>query len=131
MIFETNHLEKTNKQIEMRFCKRFGKHVRHIIISVDLCQMNELSLITIPYEMDLNIDVFGFGMLNRILDNLYSGVIITKDRGVLKLQTIVQQLMLHPDNLRAASRGSYVLSFSSGCGHGLLFLALPRNQSIT
>ena len=60
IILKANHFKKTNEQIESRFSKRFGEHVRHIIISVDLCQMNELALITIPYEMNLNIDVFGF-----------------------------------------------------------------------
>ena len=52
--------------------------------------------------MNFIVDMLSLGMLNRVLDDLNGSIIITKNRRVKKRQTIIQQLVLHPNDLRAA-----------------------------
>ena len=121
------HLQKSYKHIKSCFSKWFSKQIRHIVICVDLLQVDKTAFKAVSNEMHLDINMLGFRVLYGILNNLNCSFIITKNSSVKKIQTVIQQLMLHPDDLRAASQSSYILSFSSGCGHSLLFLALPRN----
>ena len=72
-----------------------------------------------------------FECWTRFLAYLNRSLIITKYMGFLKIQTIVQQLMLDPYNLRTTSRRNDILRFFCWGWDGMLLLALPWDQTIS
>ena len=50
--------------------------------------------------MNFNVYVFGLRVMYQILNDLERNIIITKNRSVKKVKTVIQQLVLHPDDLR-------------------------------
>ena len=61
--------------------------------------------------MNIDVDVLGFRVLYKSFSYLVGNIIIKKDRGFQKIQTVVQKLMLNLDYLRTTSRGSNIYSF--------------------
>ena len=88
-LLKSNHFKHRDQHFKASFGKRFGKQIRHIVICVDLLQMNELPFKAAADKMNFDIDVLGLGMLNQLFDHLDGSIIVTKDRCVKKLQTVV------------------------------------------
>ena len=59
IFLKSNHFQKIHKHLEPSFAKRFGEQIRHIVICVNLRQMNEFTLIAISNKMNFDVDVLG------------------------------------------------------------------------
>ena len=58
--------------------KSFGKKICKLILRRNGQQVNELGLDLLPYEVAINLYVFGFFVKYRIMSNMESRLIVTK-----------------------------------------------------
>ena len=70
-------------------------------------------------------------MLNKVLREIYSTGVITKNTHCILRNPVVMEELFHPKELCAATSSGYVLSFCRRERHGVLFLAHPRDKIVT
>ena len=65
-------------------------------------------------KMMTNLDVLGLQVLNWVMSNLDSTLIVAVERHILRVYTIVLESLLHPEKLSTARSSSNVFGFNSG-----------------
>ena len=67
----------------------------------------------ITKKMMTNLDVLGLRVLNWVMSNLDSTLIVTVERHILHVDAVVLESLLHPQQLSTSRTSGNVLSFSS------------------
>ena len=76
----------------------------------------------ISEEVMTNLNVLCLRVLNWVVGNLDGTLIVTVERHILQVDTIVLESLLHPQKLSAARSSSNVFGFSSGERYTVLLL---------
>jgi hypothetical protein len=62
-------------------------------------------------EMMTDFNMFGTSMLNRVFAKINSTFVVTKNGDVVKLNSVVDKSLLHPNSLLTCLSGRNVLGF--------------------
>ena len=73
-------------------------------------------------KMMTNLDVLYLRVLNWVMSNLDSTLVVAVERHILHVYTIVLKSLLHPDKLSTARSSSNVFGFHSGERYTVLLL---------
>ena len=76
-------------------------------------------------------DVLSLRVLNRILRDGDSTGVVVEDRSFCEFVSIIQHLILDPEDLGTAASGRDIFGFSGGDGYKTLFLVVPADKTMT
>ena len=82
-------------------------------------------------EVKANLDMFSLGMLHWVLRDGDCTCVVVEDRGIGEFVSVIQQLILNPEDLSTAATSSYIFSFSGGNCNGDLLLAGLADEAMT
>ena len=82
-------------------------------------------------EVKANLDMFSLGVLHRVLRDGDCTCVVAEDRGIGEFVSVIQQLILIPEDLSIAATSSYIFGFSGGNCNGDLLLAGPADEPMT
>ena len=96
-----------------------------MLFSVDVNDINIFLHNMISEKVMTNFNVLCLRVLNWVVGNLDSALIVTVERHILHVDAIVLECLLHPQKLSAARSSSNVFRFSSGERYTVLLLRRP------
>jgi hypothetical protein len=82
-------------------------------------------------EVVADLDVLGLVVLNRIMSDLDSTLIVTQEWYLVEMNTIILHGLPHPKELSTTTRGRHILGFGGRERHTILLLGRPTNQGPT
>ncbi|GJX74253.1 hypothetical protein Tco_0312848 [Tanacetum coccineum] len=90
-----------------------SQYVSYIEVCVNFLHPNELLLIRISYKVVSDLYVLCLGVIHWILHNADGAFIINVDFGIHEIETIVQHLILNPQQLAAATYSASVVEVAT------------------
>jgi hypothetical protein len=85
----------------------------------------------IPDEVMPNLNVLRLVVLNWIMSNLDSTLVVTQEWNLVAMNSIVLQGLPHPKELSTTTCRGHILGFGGGERHTILLLGRPTNQGPT
>ena len=114
--FKIEHA-KFRDQVRVRmFIQGFGEDVGQLFSGWNVVKRDFPFFSNVTDEMMANFDVFGFGVMNRVLSHLNGAGVVAVDRSLGESQAVIEHLVLNPYNFAHNS--------------GLLLRTLPRLLSM-
>ncbi|KAI3797932.1 hypothetical protein L1987_33197 [Smallanthus sonchifolius] len=130
MLLKVKHSEHFHQFLKSGEIECFCEDVGGLLVGFYFHNSDMFLFNTFTDEVVFDLDVFGFGVLDRIFGNVGNGGVVTEDGSFMESDPVIKHLLVDPSYLGTTKGSSNVFGFGGGLGNGGLFLTLPGYKAV-